>query len=259
MAEIDIPLKPDVRALLDIPECKFIRLPLPSPTKVQLPTGASLKAFTDISKGIPTDCSLSFNLLLPLAPLLASMECLVKILKLIKPLIDVVGSLGPPADPIKLPKAIVDFGKAAADLAPCLLIPTPANMIPFIRDLLCLILKMLQCFIGELRTVVGLMSGLTLQLNLAQASGNIELQQSLECAQENAALSAQPLTSAIEPLGVILDLVGPLMGIAGVQPIKLPQIGSDTDLEALNSAIEALQTVASTIQVAADALGGCRS
>ena len=259
MPEIDIPLKADVRALLDMPACEFIRLPSPSPTKVQLPTGASLKAFTDISKGIPTDCSMTLNLLVQLAPLLASMECLVKILKLIKPLIDVVGSLGPPPDPIKLPKAIVDFMKAADDLVPCLLIPTPANMIPFVRDLLCLILKMLNCFLGQLKTIVGLMSGLTLQLNLAQASGNIELQQSLECAQENAALSAQHLTSGIEPIGVILDLVGPFLGIAGVQPIKLPQIGSDTDPQALNTTIETLQTVVSTIQVAVDALGGCGS
>jgi hypothetical protein len=257
MPEIDIPLKADVRALLNIPECEFLRLPLPSPTKVQLPTGATLKAFTDISKGIPTDCAMSFNLLVQLAPLLASMECLIKILKLIKPLIDVVGSLGPPPDPIKLPKAITDFTKAAADLAPCLLIPTPANMIPFIRDLLCLILKMLKCFRDELKTILGVMTGLTLQLNLAEAAGNIELQNSLKCAKENAELSAKHLTTAIEPLGVILDLIGPFLGIAGVQPIKLPQIGSDTDLASLNAAVEALQSVVSVLQTATDALGGC--
>ena len=106
----------------------------PRPPRCSCRPAATLKAFTDISKGIPTDCAMTFNLLVQLAPLLASMECLLKILKLIKPLVDVVGSLGPPPDPIKLPKAIVDFTKAAVDLAPCLLIPTPANMIPFVRD-----------------------------------------------------------------------------------------------------------------------------
>ena len=100
-------------------------------------------------------------------------------------------------------------------------------------------------------------AGLTLQLNAARAAGNIELQRSLECAQENAALSAQHLTSAIEPIGVILDLVGPLMGIAGVQPVKLPQIGSDTDVAALDATIQTLQTVVATLQVIVDGLGGC--
>lgn len=259
MPEIDIPLKPDVRALFDIPPCEMVKLPMPSPMKVQLPTGASLKAFTDISKGIPTDCAMTFNLLVQLAPLLASMECLIKILKLIKPLIDVVGGIGPPPDAIKLGKAIPEFMKAAADLVPCLLIPTPANIIPFIRDLLCLILKVLHCFLGQLKSILGVMSGLKLQLDLAAASGNVELQNSLQCAQENAELSAKHLTTAIEPIGVILDLIGPLMGIAGVQAIKLPQFGSDADLAALNQTVQTLQTVVSTIQVAADALGGCGS
>jgi len=43
----------------------------------------------------------------------------------------------------------LSFAKAAADLAPCLLVPTPANLIPFLRDILCLILKLLHCFLNH--------------------------------------------------------------------------------------------------------------
>jgi len=63
MPQIDIPLKPDIRKLLDMTPCEFVKLPAPAPMKVQLPTGSTIKAFTDISKGIPTDCSMTLNLL----------------------------------------------------------------------------------------------------------------------------------------------------------------------------------------------------
>jgi hypothetical protein len=256
MPQIDIPLKPDVRKLLDMTPCEHVRLPLPAPAKIQLPTGSTIKAFTDISKGIPTDCSMTLNLLVQLAPILASTECLLKILKFIKPLIDIIQALAT-LNPIKIAKALPDFVKAAADIAPCLLVPTPANMIPFLRDILCLILKMLKCFLGQLQTLMGLMRGLTLQLSLAQSSGNIELQNSIECAQENAALSAQHLTKAIEPIGAILELIGPIMGIAGQKPIALPALGSGTDVAALEQVVQTLQRVVGTIQVVVDALGGC--
>lgn len=253
MPKIDIEVSADLRKLFDLPPCEDIKLPAPSPIKVQLPTGGSLTAFSDISKGIPNDCSMSFNLLLQIAPLLASMECLVRVLKLIKPLIDVIQGL--PMPPVK---AIQEFAKAAADLAPCLLVPTPASMIPFIRDIICLIIKVLKCFLGQLKTIYGVMSGLKLQLNAAQTAGNFELQKTIECAQENAATSAAHLTNAIEPIGVLLNLVGPFMGIAGVEPITLPTLGSASDAEALNQTIQTLQGVVGTLQIAADALGGCQ-
>jgi hypothetical protein len=197
---------------------------------------------------------MTFSLMMQIAPMLASTECLVKVLKLLKPLVDIVTNL--PVPPVK---AVQEFAKAAVDLAPCFLVPTPANMIPFVRDLLCLILKVLRCLLGQLKTVVALMSGLSLQLDAARAAGNFDLEKTIQCAQENAQTSAQHLTKAIEPVGVILDLAGAFMGIAGVKPIQLPALGSQTDVEGLNLAIQSLQGIVGTIQVAVDALGGCPS
>jgi hypothetical protein len=155
--------------------------------------------------------------------------------------------------------AIQDFVKAAAALIPCFLIPTPAAIIPFVRDILCLILKVLNCFIGQMGSLLNVMQGITLQLQVAQASGNTELEQTLKCAQENAQISAQHLTGSIEPIGVILDLVGPLMGIAGAQPVQLPKLGGQTDLASLNQVVQTMQGVVGTIQGVVDALGGCPS
>ena len=154
MSHIDIAVDKDLAALFVVPNCADLSIPLPKPLKLQLPTGGEFSAFADISKGIPTDCSMTFSLMLQIAPFLAMSDCLLKILKLLKPLIDVVKSLAPPPDPLKLPAAIEDFVQAAIDLAPCLLVPTPLNILPFIRDLLCLILRVLNCFVSQMNSII---------------------------------------------------------------------------------------------------------
>jgi|ERR1043165_635529 hypothetical protein len=257
MPNIDIDISADLRQLFDLPPCEDLKLPSPSPLKVTLPTGGSINALADISKGIPNDCSMIFNLMLQLAPFMAATECLFKLLGLIAPLIDVVKALGPPPDPFKLGSAIPKFLKAAADLAPCLLVVTGAPLIPFLRDLLCLIIKALNCFVHQMESILGVLSGLSLDLNNAIASGNTELQRTLECAQENAAIAADHLTKSIEPIGAILKLASPLMGLAGIAPIELPAIGSDTDVAALENVVKTMKNVIGTMQIAADALGGC--
>jgi hypothetical protein len=249
---IDIPVELDVSRLLQLPPCQDVRLPQPGSISIQLPTGSKLSAIADVSKGVPTDCALTFSLLIQLAPLLGSMECLFKVLKLLKPLIDVINGL--PLPPVK---ALADFAKAAADLAPCLLVPTPASLIPFIRDILCLVLKVLKCFLGQMGTLLEVMSGLSLKIDLARAAGNAALLSALECAQENVQTSMAHLTQSVAPLSVIFELIGPLMGIAGIQPIQLPGLGGGRDVAALRQTIATLQGVVGTIQQVVDALGGC--
>src|SRR5437764_9360463 len=139
MPNIDITVESDLQETFQLPSCTELGLPNPGPLKIQLPTGGSIQAFADISKGIPTDCALTFSLMIQIAPFLAATECLLKVLKLLKPLIDVIQGL--PMPPVK---ALQEFAKTAVDLAPCLLVRTPASILPFIKDLLCLILKVLK-------------------------------------------------------------------------------------------------------------------
>jgi hypothetical protein len=251
---IDVELPPALAKLVEKPVC--IPMPKVGKAELTLPSGGKLKGVVDITKGIPDDCSLNFSLVLQLAPFMASIECLVKVLKLIKPLIDVVKSLGPPPDPVKLPKAIKDFLDAAKDLAPCLLIPTPANMVPFVRDILLLIIKLLKCLTQQLKSIVNLMGGLALQISSAQSEGNADLLATLQCAQEDAQASAAHMMSSFEPILVLLSLAEPFLGIAGVNPIKTPQLGSDTDLQALQSSVDTLDELGKTLQLVADGLGG---
>lgn len=253
MPNIDIAVDADLSGLFQLPSCADLSLPDTGGLSVQLPTGGSLQAFADISKGFPTDCSMTFSLMLQIAPFLASIQCLLKILGLLKPLIDIIKSL-PGIPPVK---AIEEFGEAVAAIAPCLLIPTPAIIIPFVKDLLCLILKVLKCFLSQMKSLINILGPLTLQLNLAQQSGNEELISTLQCAQQNAQSQAGQVMNSLGPVGVLLELAEPLFGIAGVPSITLPSLGSASDLAALNTVVQTIQEVVGTIQIAVDVLGGC--
>jgi hypothetical protein len=256
---MDIPLPVNLQNILKLPPCADISLPPPKTLKISLPTGGELKSVQDISRGIPTDCSLTFSLLLQIGPILASMACILKMLSVIKPLIDIINGLTkvPPAPPVG---AIKDFVVAADDLVEhCFLMLTPAGMIPFLRDILCLILAILRCLLGEMKTIAGIMQGLTLQMNLALESGNTDLQNAIACAQQNASNSANSNAQAIDPIVAILDLLAPIFGLTGQQPIslKLPPLGSNADAEALNAVIDVLQTTVDLLQDVTTALGGC--
>ena len=252
MPNIDIAVSADLEQLFQLPSCADITLPAASGLSVQLPTGGSLQAFADISKGIPTDCSMTFSLMLQLAPFIASIQCLLNVLKLLKPLIDIVKGLPfPPAS------AITEFAEAAVGLAPCLLIPTPLVMIPFILDLLCLILKVLNCFLGQMESLIKIMGPLSLQLTAAQQSGNDELVATLQCAQQNAQTQAGQIMNSLGPVGALLEVAGPLFGIAGVPAITLPALGSASDIAALNSVVQTIQLVVTDVQAAINLLGGC--
>lgn len=255
MPNIDITVSPDLTEMFDLPACSDVSLPPPKPLTVQLPGGGTLSSFSDLSKGIPTDCAMTFSLLLQIGPFLASIECMVKVLKFVQTVVDVIKSASIPTDLISaIPKII----KAAEPVVECALSFTPLGLIPFIRDLLCLILKVLKCFQSQMTSVLNILKETAVQISIAEAAGNNELVQILTCAQTNAQTQSQHLTSSLEALGVILDLAGDLMQIAGVAPIKLPTVGSSTDVNALNQVVQTIQELVGTLQIAVDLLGGCQ-
>lgn len=186
--------------------------------KIRLPTGGTLVGITDPSRDVPNDCSRVFSLLPQVASYLASMQCLLKVLQLVRPLVEVVKAL-PPSP--KLAVAVPEFLKAADSLAPCEGIASGLGATLFIKDLFCLVIVALNCLIGNLKA---------------------------------SPASAPDLIDSIEGIRSILDLAGPLFEIAGLQPPQLPAISPQTDAQSLQAT---LQSAASTLRIAADALGGC--
>src|SRR5262245_47946680 len=104
----DIELPEPLAKAVQKPIC--IPMPKPGTVKINLPMGGTLQGITDITKAIPDDCSLSFSLALQLAPFLASLDCLFKIVKVIEPMVKVVTAVAKPDPPaaLKALPALVD-------------------------------------------------------------------------------------------------------------------------------------------------------
>jgi hypothetical protein len=251
MATVDVPVPESLRKALSAPVCLDLSLNPPKKMTVHLPSGAAFTSLSNIGQNIPNDCSLTFSLMMQIMPMMASMECVLKILKLLKPLSDAVTSF-PPS-----PKIVKDIATAVADLAPCFLMLTPAGMIPFVRDVLCLILSVLRCLIGQLKTIANLLGGMTIALADARAQGNDELAATIECGRQNVLTSMGHLMQGLGPIEAIMDLASPFMSIAGVSAIKLPAVGEASDVESINAVATQLESVVSTVQHIVDGLGGC--
>ena len=242
-AEIPIPV--DLQKLFDIPKCDAISLPKMKPLVLHLPTGAKLQAIPDLTKGIPTDCSLVANIFLQLAPFLASIECLLKVLGLLKPLIEVVKAL---PDPIAIAKAVPDFLDAAVKLADCLKILIPGvGIFEFLKDLLLLIIKIIKCLVGQLESILAIMSGIELRLGEAEAAGNTELAAILKCAKENATNAADHASQSLGPVTNILPLIQVFLEMANIK-LEIPALASAEDSAALQKTIDTLKDTVTTIE-----------
>ena len=198
---------------------------------VEVPTGGHFLGFADL-KAQPAGCPADTNLLTQLAPWIASTSCQLKILNLLKPLIDVIHGL--PNPPVKV---LQEFSKAAADLAPCLQVPTPAGVLPFLKDLLCLEIRSLRCFMRNLEAITTLAGAVPIAVSAAEI---------------RAVLDSYP------PIVGILDLAGGLFQIAGLTIPKAPALAGGTEPDALLADQNAVADFTATLETVVNALGGCQ-
>src|SRR5262245_49188877 len=154
----------ELKPLGDIPDIKLLG-------------GVDLKAFVDIAAGPPTDCKLSFNLMIQLAPLLASMACLFKILEVlgkIKDFAEATKNL----DVQKLTETVPKLVDAVVKLEGCippLQLPRLALML---KGMLQLVINFLSCFLTQLNSLIEFRAS----LDFDAAEGNPILKESLMCA-----------------------------------------------------------------------------
>lgn len=249
--DIEISLPEELQAFLAMPRCAEISLPEPASVSLELPTGGTIKGIGDVTRGIPTDCSLNVSLMLQLGPILANLECFIRVLKLLKPLIDVIKGL--PFPPVK---AITDFGEAATDVAECIVkFTTPVGMIPFVKDILCLIIRILSCMLDQMNSLLALMENLSLSFDAAE--GNAVEQELIKCAQDNAQRSANAQLQSVEPVMVILEIAAPIFEIAQVGPIEIPTLEDVEGVEQMRSFVTTMEGFVDTLELLADGLGGC--
>jgi hypothetical protein len=241
MTTIDIPLPDALTEPLSQPRCVDIKLPKPSMPELVLPTGAALKGLADFTRGIPTECSMNFSLVLMIAPIMASLECPLKILKLVSDLINAAES----GNPMKLLTVLTDAKDA---LQSCLGLVTPAGICPFIKSLLLLIVRILNCFLQEMRSVIGMIEGISLNLSAVLESGNTDAAAALQCALENAQNTAAGTLSSIQPVAVLLQIAQPFFDIAQIKLDPLPDVSGSSGIEGLKEAVQTLTPVVSTIE-----------
>jgi hypothetical protein len=250
MATIDIALPDELTQALNPPACLDLSLPKVGAASLTLPMGGTLQGMADFTRGIPTDCSMNLNLVLQLAPMMASMECLLKVLKFVGAIVGVLKNFNPLT-------AVGDVLSAAEDLAKCLEIVIPLGPIcAFVKDLLKLISTMILCVVTELESILKILGGLQLQISVAQANGNTDRLEALNCAQQNAQTSADGAMQSMQPIIVLLSLAGTFIELAGA-PVNIPGIPSAVpadDLEAMQTLLSDLAEVATVIKEVAEAL-----
>ncbi len=190
---------------------------IPEIPSIKLLGGAELKGFLDFSQGTPTDCKITFNLLLQLSPLLASMACLLKMLNAIgklKDFVDAVPSLKPPKI-VDASKALLD---AIAELKDCIPVGFVIPQIIFmIKGMLSLIINFLDCFLSQLDSLINFQAS----IDLKSAEDNPVLFEALICARNNSQISMDNLMLSVQPLQPMLDMVKIVASIAG-HSIDLP-------------------------------------
>jgi hypothetical protein len=246
MPTIDIALPDELTQALTPPQCIDLSLPKPSIPTLTLPIGGQLSGMADFTRGIPTECSMNFSLVLQLAPMMASMECLLKILQFFGDLINA------PSNPPQFITAFIDGLKA---LVTCTDMVLPTGMFCFIKDLLALIAAMLRCTIQALESVLAILSGLQIQIGVAQGAGNAAMLAALQCAQENATTAAQGTMQSMQPITTLLQLAAPFLKIANVNlSVSIPSAVPADDLEAMQSLLQTLSEVATVLQEVSDAL-----
>jgi len=222
--------------------------------RIRLPTGGTLVAPTDPTQDLPSDCSRVFGVLPMVATYLASTECLLKVLNLVGPLAEVVTVLDRTPE---LAPGATKFLRMAQALAPCELATKAVSAVPFVRDLLCMVLRAVNCILGQLTNLVAVMTSLASQLQAAQATGNEDLVRALETAQKNAQARAASVLLSIDAVQSVLDLASAWLEISDIERVQLPSAPANADLDALTQLTEMLASSAASLQVAVDTLGGC--
>jgi hypothetical protein len=251
---IDIEVDDDLKEFLTPPECLTIQLPKLGKAELCLPLGGKLQGFVDARNAVPDDCAVNFALMLQLPPLMASIECLVKILRMISPLMDVINAI-PSLQANKIVPAIEKLVPYTEDLIKTCVGEIALGIPAFVKDLILLIAKMLRCVADTMHSIATLMGGLAISIQTAQQSGNAELLAQLQCQKENAQRQADMAMNNIDLIAMILALAEPFFGLTpGAPKIVIPTFGNASDAESVDQVANAIAQVSDALIQVAEAL-----
>lgn len=203
--------------------------------------GIELQAFADFSQGPPTNCAMSLNLLAQLAPLLASLTCIIRILAVITSLKDFLGGLtSVPPNFSKVGEVIT----AIENMAECLTAFVPGlAFFEMIKGILQLIIGYLKCFLDAIKSILDFQVG----IDLSAAQGNPDLLASLQCASGNADAAMAQIMQAIGPIGPLFSMIQTIIGISGLS-IQLPSLSAITGASNVVEAVNQMDAMLTQMQ-----------
>jgi hypothetical protein len=228
----------ELKPLGDIPDIKLLG-------------GVDLKAFVDIAAGPATDCKLTFNLMIQLAPLLASMACLFKILNVISKIEEFATATTKIPDLSKVLEAVPNLVKAIDELKGCIPVFAVPQLFIMLKMILELVLRFLSCFLSQLNSILEFRAS----LDFDGAEGNPVLTEALTCAGKTADAAQVNLLKALEPLVPVMNIAGMVGGVAGLS-LQLPEFGSMSAGTDASATIGSVQSAIDSLQAAIDSIPG---
>lgn len=225
-----------------------IEVPKAEPLKISLPFGGQLRSIVNPGMGPPSDCDVVHGLLLQITPMMASMTCLLAVLKVVQAIKDATTATPPLIGGVQ---GIIDAIDMMTD---CLGVLIPINMCTMIKDILRLIIAYLNCMISALESILNFQIGI--DLNAAQ--GDPVLLAYLECAQENAQRSMEGMMASMQGLEPLFELINTALSIVGEDPIEPPDLAVATPtlagLAGDQDPLEPIKTIVQVLETIADAL-----
>lgn len=237
-----------------IPDDICIQLPKLSADlpKVSLPLGAQFQGMIDFANGLPTDCSAALSLMGNVNVALGNMHCLIAAMEVFQKF---KGLFGP-----SFPFNLTELAEPLEKLAECFVSITPAAICVTIKDALQAIIKILQCVIDEIESIVDFRASLDVQAALT----NDKLASILICAQDNANTSAESVLQVLQSLGALLNTLASLPGADQLGIPQLPtsfQVSAQTpslsdiaDVSAIRDVLNVLQDIVNVLGQVVDAV-----
>ncbi len=225
---------------VEIPCPKLPKIPkIPS---INILGMAELKGLLDFSVGSPSQCTLGINLMLQIAPLLASMTCLLKILAVFKAMESFVKS------PLTETTEILE---KLADLAPCFGALGLPSIALTLKGILELVIGFFLCFIEQIESLIEFQAS----IDLSAGEGNPVLEASIECARDNAASAMDNLTLSLEAIEPLMDMAGSLGGVVGLD-LELPDFSGISIQEDATATIDAIKETIEGLKKTIESLPG---
>lgn len=203
---------------------------------VTLPFGIEMQGFADFSKGPPSQCAMLSSLMVQIMPAMAAFSPILKIIGILQAVKGLVGT--PP-----------DIGGFVSKLEAVLQLIDPFPMLEAVKSILLLVITYLNCFIEAMNSVLEIQAS----IDISAAVGNPALQASLQCASDNATLSMQQLMQSLGPLDPLMQLIQPLMSIAGLS-FTLPSMSSLQGAKDIEQTLKQLSTMLTDLQQVLEAL-----